>query len=439
MLHPPERRLQLLLAGHAILSAVLACLYLAGGDTGVLGALPNSFAKDALFVALSALGAADVRRRGWFALLIALAYAALVAGQVATLLWGGAPDADVLGLHVSATVALLAWMTVDVVLAAWFVAWWAAAARARDGLRFLHPAGFAALEALADVTIEGDRELLSPPRSPATSTATSRTSTRAARAGSSSRCSPSPRGRCSRSDRRSPRSTTPRAAPSSSAASTRWRAGGCRARCCRCSRPPCGRRRRCPTSATTATAARGRRSATRRMRAAPARRPRRRPCRRGSRRCRGRRPRATTSSSSAPARPARSSPPASPPPAGACSCSSAARTSTRPTSPTTRCASTSSSTTRARSSWRRTSACRCCRGCASAAGRRSTTGSAWTRRPPCSTRGPGPGSTPAGCAPRSRASAPTSASSRSAPTAPPRPRAGSPRRCRTPACPGASS
>lgn len=73
MLHPPERRLQLLLAGHAILSAVLACLYLASGDTGVLGALPNSFAKDALFVALSALGAADVRRRAWFALLVALA------------------------------------------------------------------------------------------------------------------------------------------------------------------------------------------------------------------------------------------------------------------------------------------------------------------------------------------------------------------------------
>ena len=162
MLHPPERRLQLLLAGHAILSAVLACLYLASGDTGVLGALPNSFAKDALFVALSALGAADVRRRGWFALLIALAYLALVAGQVATLLWGGAPDVDVLGLHVSATVALLAWMAVDLVLAAWFAAWWVAAARARDGLRYLHPAGFAALQALADVTIEGDRELLSP-------------------------------------------------------------------------------------------------------------------------------------------------------------------------------------------------------------------------------------------------------------------------------------
>jgi len=122
MLHPPERRLQLLLAGHAVLSAALACLYLASGDTGVLGALPNSFAKDALFVALSALGAADVRRRGWFALLIALAYVALVAGQVATLLWGGAPDVEVLGLHVSATVALLAWMAVDLVLAAWLTA-----------------------------------------------------------------------------------------------------------------------------------------------------------------------------------------------------------------------------------------------------------------------------------------------------------------------------
>ena len=30
---PPERRLVWLLIGHAILSAVLACLYIVGGDT----------------------------------------------------------------------------------------------------------------------------------------------------------------------------------------------------------------------------------------------------------------------------------------------------------------------------------------------------------------------------------------------------------------------
>ena len=156
MRFPAERRLQLLFAGHAVVSAAFACLYLAGGDTGTLGAIPNSFAKDAVFVALSVLGAADVRRRGWLALVLALAYLALVAGQAATLLWGGAPDLDVLGLHVSATAALLAWMAIDLALAAWFAAWWAAAVRARKGLRHLHPAGFLALAAVADVTLEGD-------------------------------------------------------------------------------------------------------------------------------------------------------------------------------------------------------------------------------------------------------------------------------------------
>ena len=109
MLHPPERRLRLLLAGHAILSAVLACGYIVERrHRRARRFMPNSFAKDMLFVALSVLGAADVRRRGWTALLIALAYVALVAGQIATLIWGGAPDATCSAIDVSATVALLA-------------------------------------------------------------------------------------------------------------------------------------------------------------------------------------------------------------------------------------------------------------------------------------------------------------------------------------------
>ena len=166
MLSTQERWLRNLLAAHAVWSAVLAGAYLWGGDTTTLGFMPNSFAKDALFVVLSALGAADVRRRGWMALLVAVGYVALVIGQIATLWHGGAPDVNVpvIGGEVSATVALLAWMGVDIALAVAFVALWLAAARAQLGLRYLNPIGFHALAALAEVLIEGRREVVAPDR-----------------------------------------------------------------------------------------------------------------------------------------------------------------------------------------------------------------------------------------------------------------------------------
>jgi choline dehydrogenase-like flavoprotein len=159
----PERRLRGWLIAHAIWSALLAIGYLAGGETGTLGFLPNSFSKDVLFVALSVIAAADVRRFGGLALVIAAAYVALVAGQIATLAWGGAPaqDVPVIG-EVSATVALLAWMAIDLALAALFAWLWITAARARHGLRYLNPVAFVALAALAEVLIEGRREVVPP-------------------------------------------------------------------------------------------------------------------------------------------------------------------------------------------------------------------------------------------------------------------------------------
>ena len=159
----PERRLRGWLVAHAIWSAALACGYVVGGDTSAFAFIPNSFAKDVLFVGLSVVAAADVRRFGGLALLISAGYVALVAGQVAVLAWGGAPAQDVpLIGEVSATAALLAWMAADIFLAVLFAALWAAAVRARHRLRYLHPVGFLALSALAEVLVEGRREMLTP-------------------------------------------------------------------------------------------------------------------------------------------------------------------------------------------------------------------------------------------------------------------------------------
>jgi choline dehydrogenase-like flavoprotein len=157
-----ERRLRWLLIAHAIWSFVLAVGYIVGGDTATAAFIPNSFAKDILFVVISALGAADVRRRGWAALIVSAGYVALVGGQIATIAWGGAPPLDMLGVHVSGTAFLLAWMAVDLALAAWFAGWWVSAARSAHGLRYLHPVAFLGLAALADVLVEGRDEAVPP-------------------------------------------------------------------------------------------------------------------------------------------------------------------------------------------------------------------------------------------------------------------------------------
>jgi choline dehydrogenase-like flavoprotein len=158
-----ERLLRGFLIAHAIWSALLALGYIVDGDTGTLVSLPNSFAKDVLFVLLSAVGAADVRRFGGLALAIAAGYVALVIGEIAALLWGGAPPQDLpLVGEIDATVALFAWMGIDIVLAALFAWLWLRATRAAYDLHFLNPLAFLTLAAVADVAIEGQREVIAP-------------------------------------------------------------------------------------------------------------------------------------------------------------------------------------------------------------------------------------------------------------------------------------
>jgi choline dehydrogenase-like flavoprotein len=162
-LSTPERVLRVVLIAHAIWSALLAVGYIVGGETTTLPFIANSFAKDILFVALSVIAAADVRRFGALAVVISAGYVALVVGQIATLIAGGAPaqDVPVIG-EVSGTAALLVWMAVDLVLAILFTWLWLRAARATHGLRFLDPLAFLTLAAVAEVLIEGEREAIAP-------------------------------------------------------------------------------------------------------------------------------------------------------------------------------------------------------------------------------------------------------------------------------------
>jgi hypothetical protein len=149
-----ERRLQVLLVVHAVWSAVIAIAYLAGGDTATAAFIPNSFAAGALFSILSALGAADVRRYGWLALVIAFGYGALAVGQAATLAWGGAPATDVFGPTVSGTALLVGWMAVAILLALGFATLGNAAIRAGKGLKGLTPLAYSGIAAFAEVLID---------------------------------------------------------------------------------------------------------------------------------------------------------------------------------------------------------------------------------------------------------------------------------------------
>jgi choline dehydrogenase-like flavoprotein len=159
-----ERRLRWLLWGNAALALIFVAIYIAEGvfDDGDPRFVVNSVAKDGLFAALCLIGAADVRRHGWMALLVAFGYGCLIAAEAIVLVVGGHEPIGSFGMETSAPLFLAAWMAIDIVLAAWLVAWWLAAVRARHGLRYLNPLAFSTLTALADVLVLGPDEALPP-------------------------------------------------------------------------------------------------------------------------------------------------------------------------------------------------------------------------------------------------------------------------------------
>ena len=152
----------MLLYVNAALALAFVGIYVAGAlwDEEPFRFVVNSVAKDALFAALCLIGAADVRRHGWLALLVAFGYVALIAIEALTLAVGGQDPVTSFGVTIQPLPYLLGWMAIDIVLAAALVhAWWSAE-RARYGLRSLNPLAFRTLAALAEVLIEGPREAL---------------------------------------------------------------------------------------------------------------------------------------------------------------------------------------------------------------------------------------------------------------------------------------
>ena len=159
-----ERRLRGLLYFNAALALAFVAVYVAGAlwDGEAFRFVVNSVAKDGLFAVLCLLGAADVRRRGWLALLVAFGYACLIAMEAVMLAAGGQDPVTSFGMRVQPVPYLLGWMAIDIVLAAALVAAWWAAVRARHGLRYLNPVAFLTLAALAEVLIEGPGEAIGP-------------------------------------------------------------------------------------------------------------------------------------------------------------------------------------------------------------------------------------------------------------------------------------
>lgn len=151
-----ERRLAGLLKCHTVLAAIASVVVLAsllGAGNLFRGATATDLALACVFLALSSLGAADIRRFGWLSAILAVCYLALLVGVVALWITGEAPALAVLGYDLPATVVGIGSVVVASVLSYLLVAWGLAASKAAHGLRFLNPLAHAALVAVAEALV----------------------------------------------------------------------------------------------------------------------------------------------------------------------------------------------------------------------------------------------------------------------------------------------
>ncbi len=128
----------------------------------------NSTAKDGLMAVLCFIAAGDVRRNGWAALCVIGAHVIIVASLLFMLFFGDtssvagsfqAPPGFELP---SPTVLLWIWLALAIGVIVLLAALYHSAARARYGLRYLHPHQHRTAMALAEVLVMGDEELMTP-------------------------------------------------------------------------------------------------------------------------------------------------------------------------------------------------------------------------------------------------------------------------------------
>ena len=140
-----ERRLRGLLYLNAAIALAFVALYVAGALCGRRAVpLRRQLGGQgrAVRAAVACSAAADVRRHGWLALVVAFGYACLIAMEAVMLAVGGAGRVTSFGVTVQPVPYLLGWLAADVVLAAALVLAWWSAVRARHGLRYLNPLAF---------------------------------------------------------------------------------------------------------------------------------------------------------------------------------------------------------------------------------------------------------------------------------------------------------
>ena len=169
-LTPAERRLRILLRALTVFFFLITPLYLLGSiaipgqaDWAQVGFSVNSAAKDAVFGFTCIVAVSNLRRFDWLVPFLAFAHLVVIFFAVVILIAADTSRTyDVLGTDVSLTAATIGAIVIDTIVAALLVGFYIPARRARFELKFLPPAAFESLAALADVVVVRAEEQIAP-------------------------------------------------------------------------------------------------------------------------------------------------------------------------------------------------------------------------------------------------------------------------------------
>src|SRR3954447_122396 len=145
-------------------SVVFVFIYVSGGlfDGEEFRFVTNSAGKDVLLAGLAALAATDPRKYLWAAWFVLIGHVALIVVNGLLLIFTDQADVRMLGAEIPATTLMVGWMAIDAVIVAALYLLIRAAQRERFALKYLGPAEFSTLRALAEVLIDGPDEKVSP-------------------------------------------------------------------------------------------------------------------------------------------------------------------------------------------------------------------------------------------------------------------------------------